>query len=94
MGMQIIKQPKGGYAIFSTIVDNITHYDMTREDIIEELVEEQRKKITERINRTCDKLEANEPAYHQFTLSFEECLKVIEEVHGKKEREQVEKLIK
>jgi hypothetical protein len=94
MGQQIIKQPKGGYAIFSTIVDNITHYDMTKEDIIEELLKEERNRITEKVNKICDKLDAGENPYYQFTLSIEDCLGVIEEVHGEKERKEVEKLIK
>lgn len=39
MGAFIAKQPNGLYCLYSTIVDNITHYNMTEEDYIELCVE-------------------------------------------------------
>ncbi len=35
MGAFIAKQPNGLYCRFSTVVDTVTHYNMTKEDYIE-----------------------------------------------------------
>ena len=35
MGQQRIKQPNGKYCLFSSIVDNFTHYDMSEKEIVE-----------------------------------------------------------
>lgn len=35
MGAFISKQPNGLYCRFSTVVDTVTHYNMTRDDYIE-----------------------------------------------------------
>lgn len=34
MGACIVKQPNGRYARFSTVVECVTHYNMTREDYL------------------------------------------------------------
>ena len=39
MGAFISKQPNGKYCRFSTIVDTVTHYNMTKEEYIEMCVE-------------------------------------------------------
>lgn len=39
MGAFIARQPNGLYCRYSSIVDNITHYNMTEEDYIELCVE-------------------------------------------------------
>jgi hypothetical protein len=93
MGRQIIKQPNGKYCIFSTIVDNITYYDMTPEEIIEWWVEEAKEEITERVNNTIDKLERGEKPYRQYTQTYEEMIKLIFGVHGEEEAESVRKAI-
>lgn len=43
MGSFICKQPNGLYCRFSTVVDTITHYNMTEEEYIEMCVEKARK---------------------------------------------------
>ena len=43
MGAFIAKQPNGLYCRFSTVVDGITHYNMTEEDYIEMCAEKARK---------------------------------------------------
>lgn len=35
MGAFIAKQPNGLYCRFSTVVDTVTHYNMTRDDYVE-----------------------------------------------------------
>lgn len=93
MGRQIIQQPDGLYCVFSTIPDNVTHYDCTKEDIIEMHVQESRIEITEKMNEIFDKLEKGEKPYYQFTHSFDEMIKWVGEVHGKKEMDKLKKMI-
>jgi hypothetical protein len=94
MGRQIIKQPNGKYCIFSSIVDNITHYDMSVDDIIEEWVNEAKEDIKKRVKDTVSKLEAGEQPYFQFTKSYEEMLSTIKEIHGKEECDKVKSFLK
>ena len=74
MGQQIIKQPNGKYCLFSSIVDNVTYYDMTKEEIIEVWTEKAKKDFEEKVNDIVNKLDKGEKPYFQFTLSYEEML--------------------
>ena len=51
MGTFIAKQPNGLYCRFSTVVDTITHADMTDEEYIEMCAEEAREKAREILKR-------------------------------------------
>tara|TARA_R110002050_G_scaffold43205_1_gene103737 strand:- start:2021 stop:2425 length:405 start_codon:yes stop_codon:yes gene_type:complete len=83
---QIIKQPNGKFIIFSSIVDNVTHYDMTAEDIVELWKEDNREKS---IRMKIDKINRGENPYHIFKLSYEDVFSKIESVHGKEVSEDV-----
>ena len=89
MGRQIIKQPNGKYCIFDSTVDNITHYDMSVDEIIEDWANECKIDIAGKVQKIVDKLEKGEKPYFQFTLSYANMLDTIESVHGKKESENV-----
>lgn len=93
MGKQIIKQPNGQYCIFSSVVDNVTMYNLTKDEIIEEWVNEAKNDIVERVNGIVSKLENNEQPYFQFTKSFDEMLETIKEIHGTYEYETVSELL-
>lgn len=93
MGNQIIKQPNGKYCIFSTIVDNITHYDMTPEEIIEEWTNDAKKKIEINVKLIICKLDNNQQPYFDSTKNYSEILQIIGEVHGDKEVKILKKLI-
>lgn len=93
MGRQIIKQPNGRYLIFSTIVDNVTHYNMAPEDIIDLWVERERKQITEDVNKTISRLDKGEKPYHMFTQSYNETMDLIKEIHGVDDSEEIKNLI-
>jgi len=82
MAGQIIKQPNGKYCIFSSIVDDIVHYNMTPEEIIEVWVEEYKVEIIEKVNKIITELNEDRKPYHQFTNTYEEMLNIIEGVHG------------
>ena len=85
MGQQIIKQPDGKYAVWSTGADSFVLIDATPEVIIESWVEEFRQNATRTVNETVRKLEAGEKPYAQFTLSWGDTLAMIKEVHGRDE---------
>lgn len=89
---QIIKQPNGKYCIFSSVVDNVTHYDMTPQEIIDDWVNEYKEEITKKVTTIITKLDNNERPYHQFTQSYDEMLEFIESVYGIKERNEINKL--
>lgn len=51
MGAFIARQPNGLLCRFSTVVDTVTHYDMTDEEYIEMCAEEARGKARETLKR-------------------------------------------
>ena len=93
MGKQIIKQPNGKYCIYSSIVDNVTHYDMTVEEIIEEWVNDAKNDIAEKVKGIVSKLEKGEQPYYQFTKSYDYMIALIEERHGIIESQKIKSLI-
>ena len=82
MATQIIKQPNGKFALWSSIVDDFTLVDADASDIIESFVDDFRRRCTADVNRVIAELYRDGKPYHQFTKSFEDCLKIIGEVHG------------
>lgn len=93
MSKQIIKQPNGKFCLFSTVVDSVTHYDCTPEEIIEQMVEEQRKVITDKVNGVVKELNKGGTPYCQFTISYDEMIETIASVHGKQEAEYIRSTI-
>lgn len=83
MGYQIIKQPNGLYGIWSSVVDHFIMYDCTPEDIIEEWVDDARKRITQGVQETVAELDAGEKPYYQFTMTWDEAIQFARKVHGK-----------
>lgn len=51
MGAFIARQPNGLLCRFSTVVDTVTHYDMTDEEYIEMCAEDAREKARETLER-------------------------------------------
>jgi len=71
MGHQIIKQPNGKYAVWSSVVDHFVMINATPEDIIEDRVLD---------SREIDKLEKGEDFF--FGKSWEEAIETIKDIHG------------
>jgi hypothetical protein len=94
MGWQIIKQPNGKYCIFSSVVDNVTYYNCTKEQIIDIHIKQEADSIRKRVSLIIDELEDGEKPYNEFTKTFEEMLLTIEDIHGKDELEKVITLLK
>ena len=77
MGDMAIMQPNGHYARFSTVVDNFTHYNCTREELYSVFYEMHGCSIA------VEKMKKVEWCLHEFNDAIE----TIEMVHGKKEAE-------
>lgn len=85
MGWRVVKQPDGRYAIFSEIVDCFTIMNLTRDEMIEECVEEVGRRDAEAKVQRADE-ERPDPrdrigADEQYTR-WEEALDIIKRVHG------------
>jgi Asp-tRNA(Asn)/Glu-tRNA(Gln) amidotransferase B subunit len=93
MAGQIIKQPNGKFLIFSSIVDSVTFYDMTEEEIVQERLKEAETKIRDEVKRVVDQLNKGEKPYYQFTKTYSQMLNWIKEVHGKKISDDIKKQI-
>lgn len=73
MGHQVIRQPDGLYAIFSSFTDTWIVYDATRQDVIGYYVEKAAKEAREGTARLLDDVDENpRKAYFQFAMTFEE----------------------
>jgi len=82
MGQQIIQQPNGLYAIFSSVVDDFIVYDATPDELVNEFLERERHNIKQHVSRIVDALERGEKPYHQFTMNWEMAINVVREIHG------------
>ncbi|MGW2520422.1 hypothetical protein ACWC09_26105 [Streptomyces sp. NPDC001617] len=78
MGQQIIKQPDGRLAVFSSVVDAFVIVDATPEEILDWRAEEAAQQARERTQRELDKVLSGDPraAYFQFALTWEEAAKM------------------
>jgi hypothetical protein len=81
MSEQIIKQPNGKYCIFSSVVDSVTKYNATEEEIIADYVKDYGEKARADIKYVFKQIESGKKPYHQFTLTYEKMLDIIQRVH-------------
>ena len=82
MAHQIVKQPNGLYAIWSTVVDSIVLIDATPDEIIGDWTASERERIMVSVHKTVSALKNGEKPYYQFTKSFEDCIRVIRYQHA------------
>ena len=54
MGYQIVKQPNGLYCIFSTVVDSIVDYNLTRDRVVGFMTKKETKKIEDDVDRVIE----------------------------------------
>jgi hypothetical protein len=85
MSYQIIKQPNGKYCVFSSVIDNVIHYDMTAEEIIEERIKEYRERITEEVKKEIEKVEARVFKPSRYINDYADMLNHIKGIYGEKE---------
>lgn len=83
MGHQIIKQPDGRLAVFSSVVDAFIIVDATPEELKEWYAQEAAQDARERTQRTLDKLNSQgaDGVYGRRALTWEEASRMNEE-HG------------
>jgi hypothetical protein len=77
MAQQIIQQPDGRFALWSTIVDAIILYNCTEEEIIAEIAEQEQEKTAKRVREMIDEIKAGKNPYFQFKVSWKEAKKTI-----------------
>ena len=94
MATQIIRQPNGLYCLFSSIVDNITHYDLSEEDIVDILTLEQRELIKQQVSFHIKSLEEGGQPKRQFTLTLDQALEQVKAVHGEEQFTELKNLFK
>jgi len=63
MGRNIIKQPNGLYAQWSTIVDDLITWNMTKEELIQWRIDEAAEGIREDVEIYIKSIELNTPKY-------------------------------
>jgi hypothetical protein len=80
---QIIKQPDGKLAIFSSVVDQIIVWDATAEEIVDWFARDAAEQAAERTRWDLERLEQRGPGwvYRQFALSWERAVEKDRE-HG------------
>lgn len=93
MGNQIIKQPNGRYCIYSSIVDNVTYYDLDRDELVQAFMESERVRIEADVDLVLQKLKRGQNPYFQFTMTYPEMMVAIEERHGESDAEKLTKLM-
>ncbi len=76
MGNQIIRQPDGHFAIFSSNTDTIIVWDATKDEVVEWFVERAAERARQDAQRVIDHVAAGDPrrAYFQFAMTWEEAL--------------------
>jgi len=82
MGHQIIKQPDGMYALFSSFCDDFVLINAKPEDIVDEWVNSYKKEMEGKVHDIVAALERGEKPYYQFTMSFNEAVDKIKDLHG------------
>ena len=92
MGWQILKQPNGKYAVWSTIVDNFIIKNCTRDQLVEFYICSQREMIENSIDEKLERIEKGIKLNLENTM--EDCLRRIKIIHGKKEYDKLKKFMK
>ena len=79
MAHQIIKQPNGKFALWSTVIDDFLVEDATPAEIAQYEVECMKKQVINNTLRIVQRLKDGGKPYYQFTLTWEECKKRIKD---------------
>lgn len=86
MGSRILKQPNGKFCRWSSIVDNFTHWNHTREELIAQLEAEMLEEWRREMNATLDRAEATGDGSRHGRSSVAEKLITVGEIHGENEK--------
>ncbi len=81
MARQIIKQPDGRYAIFSSVVDDFILLNATPQDIIDDYVVDCRTLIADKVAEVVAALDRGEKPYYDLTKTFDEAVRIVRSEH-------------
>jgi len=84
MGRQIVKQPDGKYSCWSTVVDGFIEKDLTKEEYIEFRAQEAYEDKKEEMEKAFEAIAKGQG--NRYTRDYNECLELIEEIHGEEEK--------
>lgn len=89
MTYQVIRQPSGDLAIFSTYTDTIVMWDATRDDITGFFVNLAASRANRETEHILDRVLADDPGavYHQFAKTWTEALEMDREHGGEAHKE-------
>lgn len=84
MAYQVIQQPGGELAIFSTYTDTIVMWDATPEDVTQWFVDRAVADTKRHVAQVLEAVSGCEPSkvYHQFAMTWDEALEMDREHHG------------
>lgn len=89
MGQQIIQQPNGRYCIYSSIVENVTYYDLDRDELIQAFLERERARTEDHVDMVLVELKRGQKPYFQFTMDYAEMMAAIASHHGESDAEKL-----
>lgn len=72
MAHQIVKQPDGRYAVWSTIVDDFVIENATPKEIADTWAKEEADRVRNRVDEIVAQLDQGGKPYHQFTKTYGE----------------------
>jgi hypothetical protein len=84
VGSQIIQQPDGRLALWSSIVDDWVLYDASPEALVEHMVEIAANDARRKAEQMVAAVVEGEPEriYHQFAMTFEAAQELRARIHG------------
>ncbi len=82
MAYQIIQQPDGLFAIWSTISDSVICYDATEEEIVAEIADKERERTASGVKEIIEALKDGKKPYFQFTRTWNEVKRTISKKPG------------
>lgn len=74
MSWQILKEPYGGYCIWSSTVEDLLYYNLTEDEVIEIYLENFGVSGMISAKEVIGRIEINVRAYGEFTLTFDEVM--------------------
>lgn len=77
MGYQIIKQPDGRLALFSSFTDTLAMWDANRDEVLEFFIERSTADTRRSVSLKLEQVESDQPraAYAQFAITWDEAVK-------------------
>lgn len=81
MPEQILKQPNGKYALWTSVVDDFIAYDCTRQEIIRLYARRAASRAREDIKYILESIDKGEKPYGEFTESWKQLLRTRRSVH-------------